>query len=168
MHTLLLFLTLLMPVSAEPPTDADALRALGRADVYALKAHGRWIDIQNYLVEEYKKGRRELSRSEWDTKVIPLAEKAVMFMDMAIEEIESVLPEDCQSQFWHTIKWDVLSSWKSNTNHLRDPDDIFDSEYLLTLAMYPSYIDMYHAIFHGKFTSIEKARIKLEETAHIE
>lgn len=147
--------------------DVEALRAFGRADVYAERAQTYWGRIWKFLADEYNLGRREVSREDWDEKVMPDVKKAVMNMDMAISEIESVLPEKCESEFWKDIKNKVLWHWQVNTDVLRK-QQFFDSEYLLNIGYYPSYIDMYFAIFNGKFEAIEHARKRLEELAHIE
>ena len=146
------------------PDTADILAAFGRADVYAEKAYEYYSRMHNYLLREYKAGKTDIEKEDWDEKVVPWAKKAVMNMDQAMAEIESVMPDKIKKGFWEDVYYEVWQRWEWDTDVIRKLD-FYQSEYTMKLAGYPNYLYMYLVITDSEFESIEQARGKLHELA---
>ena len=160
MKILTLLLLLMMPLAN--PDDADILAALGRAEVYAEKASDLYKDMYNYLRKEYDAGKTDIDKRNWEYDVKPFEKKARMLMNIAQEELSSIMPEELKSDIWKRIHYEVYASWEIVVNHLKDLD-FYQSEYTMYLACYPSYLYMYLAITSGKIKELDKANQALED-----
>lgn len=146
------------------PDNADILAAFGRADVYAEKAYVYYCRMHNYLLREYKAGKTDIEKEDWDENVVPWATKAVMNMDQAMAELESVMPDKIKKGFWEDVYYEVWDSWKLDTDAIRKLG-FYQSEYTMRISGFPNYLYMYLAVIDGKFKSIEQARNKLQKLA---
>lgn len=158
----ILIISLFLMLSMSNLDDADILAALGRAEVYAEKASDLYKGMYDYLRKEYDASKTDIDKRAWEYDVKPFEKKARMFMGMAREELASIIPEELKSDLWKRIRNEVYAPWDIVANHLKDMD-FYQSEYMLHLAGYPSYLYMYLAITSGKIKELDKANQALED-----
>ena len=139
----------------------EVRNALSRADDQIGQAWTYYVALHDYLMGEYEKGKTDIPRYDWDRKVLPLADKAVVHLDRAIAELDEAMPEKVKTDFWKKV-YEIWYYLSLDTKNIRGMD-FYQSEYLQRIGGYPSFLHMYLAILDGKFRSIEGSRGDLQE-----
>lgn len=147
--------------------NAAVLAAFGRAEVYVEKSYNYYCRMHNYMYLEYQDGKTDISREDWDAVVLPLADKIAMNLDQAMAELESVMPAPNKikrGDFWSTVYYGVFLDWECYKDFFREMD-FYQSEYLMRVFGYPSYLYMYLALTDNRFENIESSLAKLKAQA---
>lgn len=151
---------------ASKPDKADILAALGRAEVYAEKAAFFYYGLNNSLYYRYKDGETDVSREEWDEKIVPLAGKVAMNLKMAMDEILLYMPDTPKlSDGWNKA-YDAYYEFNA-TMDVFDDMDFYDSEYLQKLIRADSFLGMYLSVMGGRIRMAERGREYIKEAQKI-
>lgn len=151
-----------------PKSDnAAVLAAFGRAEVYVEKSYNYYCRMHNYMYLEYQDGKTDIYREDWDAVVLPLSDKIAMNLDQAMAELESVMPAPNKikrGDFWSKVYYGVFKNWEFYRDFFREMN-FYQSEYLMRVFGYPSYLYMYLALTDNKFENIESSLAELREQA---